>query len=432
MKIETSIQPWYGWQKILFRFFFIYYCVFEGTYFLSFIPDSYYILQYYNAVSGKVVEFFNKNFFHIVPATTPPNGNGDFPEQWMWVYTCLLLAVAGCVIWSFADRKRKDYYKLNYWFSLAVRYFLIANGIIYGLMKMLHVQMPYPNLSQMATPLGDYLPMRFSWMFIGYSYSYQFFSGAIEMLAAILLLFRRTATLGVLVAAGVFINVMMLNLSYDIPVKINAISLVILCFYLLVQELPRLYYFFLRNEARLSNIFIFPFESKRGKIIARSAKWIFLLLVLYNQLTFDLPTLKARNERKMPSPVTAGVYDVMAQTKSGDTITAYMPDSVYWQNIVFDCGYEGSIKTTDTRFRQRYGRSYFNFEIDSTTSLVSLKRTEGDSVFIAQFKYNIKDSVTMELYSYPNTDSMHLLLRKRTKPFPLSERPFHWVSETNR
>ena len=206
----------------------------------------------------------------------------------------------------------------------------------------------------------------------------------------------------------------------------------ILCFYLLVQELPRLYYFFFLNEVRLSNIFIFPFETKRGKIIARSAKWIFLLLLLYNELNRDLSTLKTLSERKMPSPVTAGVYDVMAQAKMGDTITAYMPDSVYWQNIVFDRGYEGSIKTADTRFRQRYGRSYFNFEIDSAASLLSLKRTGEDSVFIAQFKYDIKDSITLELYSYPNPDSMHLLLHKRTKPFPLSEKSFHWVTEANR
>ena len=40
-----------------------------------------------------------------------------------------------------------------------------------------------------------------------------------EVFAGIFLLFRRTVTLGLLIATGVFINVMMLNLTYDIPVK---------------------------------------------------------------------------------------------------------------------------------------------------------------------------------------------------------------------
>ena len=48
--------------------------------------------------------------------------------------------------------------------------------------------MPFPALSQLATPLGDLLPMRFSWLFIGYSAPYQFFSGAMETIAGLLLL----------------------------------------------------------------------------------------------------------------------------------------------------------------------------------------------------------------------------------------------------
>jgi hypothetical protein len=432
MQTETPAQPWYGWQKILFRFFFIFYCIYEGPAILSQIPVSYYILQYYFIVQHAISRFCNSVFFHIPPATHPSNGNGDYPEQWMLVCASTLLAVVGCIVWSFADHKRKNYSKLNYWFSLVVRYTIICAGINYGVVKMFRLQMPFPNLSQFATPLGDYLPMRFSWMFIGYSSTYQFFSGTIEVFATVLLLFTRTATLGALVACGVFINVMMLNLSYDIPVKITAMFLVVLSLYLLVQELPRLYYFLFHNEARLSRIFIFPFKTKRGKIIAISVKWLFVLTVLYYELHNDLSRLEVMNARKMPTQITAGVYDVIAQTKMGDTININMPDSVYWQNIVFDRGCEGSVKTTDNHFRQRYGRGYFSFEIDSVSRILSLKHAASDSTAIVRFNYNIKDSVLLELYSYPNKDSLYLLLRKRTEPFPLSEKSFHWVSETNR
>jgi hypothetical protein len=429
---ENAAQPWYSWQKISFRFFFIFYCVFEGPWtFLYVIPKADYVLRYYFRGLDVVTQFCNKILFHIAPATKPPNGNGDYPEQWMMVYTSLLLATIGCIIWSIADRKRTDYRKLNYWFCLGIRYFIILNGFEYGIIKMFGLQMPFPNLSQFATPLGDYLPMRFSWMFIGYSSTYQFFSGAIEMLAAILLLFRRTATLGVLVATGVFTNVMMLNLSYDIPVKINSISLVILCFYLLIQEIPRLYHFFFDQVAQPSNIFIFPFKTKYGRLAAWSAKWIFVVLALYGIFDVALSRLSTLSKRKMPKPITAGIYDVLAQTKMGDTLKLSMPDSVYWQNIVFDRGYEGSIKTSDSRFRQRYGRGYFSFEIDSAAHMISLKQSPSDPV-LTQFTYNIIDSLMIELYSYPRRDSIYLLLRRRTAPFALSQRPFHWVSETNR
>jgi hypothetical protein len=430
---EFPVEPWPAWQRMLFRFFFIFYCAFIGPWtFLWVIPKSPLVLTYLEEGVNAISLFLNKLLFHIPPATKQPNGNGDYPEQWMLVAACTLLAAVGCVLWSVIDRKRKEYYWLNYWFSLGVRYFIILNGFTYGLVKMFGLQMPFPNLSQLTTPLGDYLPMRFSWMFIGYSTPYQFFSGALEVLSAVLLLFRKTATLGVLMATGVFFNVMMLNLSYDIPVKINSISLVVMCLYLLVQELPRLYRFFFLQQAVPSHIFVFPFNTKRKRRIATAAKWAFVLLALYGEFDNDIARRDQLAKRKMPQPLSAGIYDVILHTKMGDTITVNMPDSVYWQNLVLDRGYEGSIKVTDSRFRQRYGRGYFSFQIDSSTKLLSLKRTPADSGFFAQFTYQIKDSTLVELYSYPNRDSMYVLLRKRSMPFPLSERPFHWVSETNR
>jgi len=434
MKFSATLTgPWAWWQRIIFRFFFLFYCIFLGPWsLLGVIPGTDFIVRYYYIALRAVVVFFNEHLFHIAPNTQTPNGNGDYPEQWMEVSLSLTLAIAGTLIWSILDRKRKNYTVLNYWFCLGIRYFLILMGFSYGIIKLFCLQMPFPSISQFATPLGDYLPMRFSWMFIGYSTPYQFFSGAMEVVAAILLLFRKTATLGVLIATGVFFNVMMLNLSYDIPVKINAISMVVLCLYLLAQEAPRLYRFFVQLQATPSPVFVWPFESKRGRIIGIVSKWIFVALVLYTQFSYAIPASKARSTVKRTIPIPTGIYDVVRQTSQGDTIDISQPDSIYWQNIVFEKSNDGSIKTSDRRFRQRYGRGYFNARFDSATQVIALRRTSSDSAFLAQFNYHIKDSVWVELTSYPNRDSMYLLLRRRTAPFPLSERPFHWVSETNR
>lgn len=86
-------------------------------------------------------------------------------------------------------------------------------------MKMFCIQMPAPSLSQLATPLGDFGSMRLCWMYMGYSGPYQMFAGMVEVVAGLLLLYRRTVTLGLLIGLGVFSNVMTMNLSYDIPVK---------------------------------------------------------------------------------------------------------------------------------------------------------------------------------------------------------------------
>ena len=108
--------------------------------------------------------------------------------------------------------------------------------------------MPFPALSQLATPLGDLLPMRFSWLFIGYSAPYQFFSGAMETMAGLLLLYRRTVTAGLFAATGAFLNVVMINLSYDVPVKLYASHLLFSCLFLLALDAPRLVRFLVLNQ----------------------------------------------------------------------------------------------------------------------------------------------------------------------------------------
>jgi hypothetical protein len=97
--------------------------------------------------------------------------------RWEQMYTYLLFALSGALVWSIIDRKRRSYSKANYWLRTFVRYFIILNCFSYGINKLFALQMPFPNQSQLATPLGDFLPMRFSWMFIGYSKTYEMFSG---------------------------------------------------------------------------------------------------------------------------------------------------------------------------------------------------------------------------------------------------------------
>ena len=155
----------------------------------------------------------------------PFNGSGDTSYGYAQLDLYLLLAATGAIVWSILGRTSIQYNGLSYWLRLFIRYFLIMNCFAYGFDKLFLLQMPFPNTSQLATPLGDFLPMRLSWMFMGYSHTYQFFSGLLEVLAGVLLLFRRTTTLGLFFAGGLFLNIMMLNLGYDIPVKLFSIQL---------------------------------------------------------------------------------------------------------------------------------------------------------------------------------------------------------------
>lgn len=95
-------------------------------------------------------------------------------------FTYLIVASIGCVAWQLAARRRGNVEIPGFLIRNLVRYYVASVAFSYGLIKILALQMPFPNLSQLATPLGDFLPMRLSWMFIGYSTPYQVFSGVME------------------------------------------------------------------------------------------------------------------------------------------------------------------------------------------------------------------------------------------------------------
>ena len=67
--------------------------------------------------------------------------------------------------------------------------------------------------------VGQLTPSNLLWTFMGASRGYTIFAGIVETTGGVLLLTRRTATLGALISAAAMSNVLMLNLAYDVNVK---------------------------------------------------------------------------------------------------------------------------------------------------------------------------------------------------------------------
>ena len=90
--------------------------------------------------------------------------------------------------------------------------------------------------------------MRLLWSFMGYSVPYNIFTGAVEMLGGILLFVPRLVTLGGLVAAAATANVFMLNMSYDVSVKLYSFHLLAMSVFVVASDQRRLSNFFLFNR----------------------------------------------------------------------------------------------------------------------------------------------------------------------------------------
>jgi hypothetical protein len=67
--------------------------------------------------------------------------------------------------------------------------------------------------------------------------------------AGLLLLYRRTVTAGLFAAMGAFLNVVMINLSYDVPVKLFSMHLFFCSVFLLALDARRVLGFMVLNQA---------------------------------------------------------------------------------------------------------------------------------------------------------------------------------------
>ncbi len=421
MPITTS-WPW--WRNVLFRFSAIYvllYCSFWAW--LGRVPLLGLVAGYYSTFENWLVNTGNHYLFHVKDVLVPFNGSGDTSYGYAQLCFFTLVASIGTIVWTILD-KRKNYEVGYYWLLVLVRYYVAMVALSYGIIKLFGQQMIFPTLSALATPLGDFLPMRFSWYFIGYSTPYQFFSGAVEVLAGALLLFRPTGTLGAFVAASVFLNVMVMNLCYDIPVKLFSIHLFVLSNFLLLGDAKRLVNFFIFNKPT-QPAFRLCLPNKRLRVAQAVLKVAFMTLFLL--LPFYQTYLSTAGPNGAPArgKLTTGYFGV-------EQFQGNLPDSLRWKDVIFEQTNAGSILTMDTLLRQRYRRGYFMYTLDSVKSTIAFKRSTVDTTALFTMNYTMPDTNHILLRGRIRNDSVVVALKRQHRHYQLTERQFHWLSEANR
>jgi hypothetical protein len=357
---------------------------------------------------------------------TTMTGSGDTLYNWVQYVLFLLMAVAGTLIWSILDRKRMEYEKLYYWLRVILRYYLAFTMAIYGFIKVFHLQMPAPNLSQLSTPLGEFTPMRLAWLFIGHSRLYEFFSGLMELLGGCLLLFRRTTTLGACILAGVLTNVLLLNIGYDIPVKLFSGTLLLMALFLLIYDGKRLWNFFVLNQAVAPATLI---QYNLGKI----SKWVLVILkVSFFLIFFIVPfyenyqSFLSRGVNNPDKGVLYGMYQVEEFRKNN--LLLPISDTLVWRNVVFEKTSSGSIGYgAENSSTLRYGRDYFTYQPDTIQKTISVK-FRSDTTRNFMLYYNQQESSRLILQGKKGDDSLYVVLQMKAAPYRLEAHPIHLVS----
>ena len=127
-----------------------------------------------------------------------------------------------------------------HWVVRMLAFFLLMP---YALAKLGLMQMGKPDFPDLLITLGEKSPMGLLWTFMGFSPVVQFLAGLAEFVAAVLVLWRRTAWLGGLIGFVDLAVVWLLNMTFDIPVKIPSAVQALLYLLVLLPWLPRVFRF---------------------------------------------------------------------------------------------------------------------------------------------------------------------------------------------
>ena len=427
--MDLSIATKTDWnfaRKFFFRFFFLYFFI----YCFPFPLDAFQFLDrvaqpYYNLLDRLIIAIGDK-WFHLHAHVAFPTFDkvDDSYYGLVFIYFNLLISLTVAITWSLVDRKRKNYEKLFSWLKLYLRFFLAAYLFGYGFVKVFPSQFQAITASRLTMAVGDQSPMLLAWNFMGYSTTMMKLNGWVEVLAGLLLLFRKTTTLGAILSTAVFSFVVAMDFCFNVPVRLLASHLLIMSLFLVLSDSQRLLNVFVLNKPVAAVTYMpFVIHPVRRKIFSG------LLIVLAFCLLYSsiAKGFKAESDfgQSAPHGPLYGIYNTDYFLRNGDTVLAN-EKNIRWEQLVIDGG--GWNQVGVIKFNND-SREKYQIVVDTLKRDLIIQSATDTSVKY-EFNYFIPDSNHIRLKGLWKKDSLEVLMIKLDlDKFLLHKEKFKWITE---
>jgi uncharacterized membrane protein YphA (DoxX/SURF4 family) len=420
-----STQPWTVTTRIAFRFCFVFfglYCV--STQIITSLiaiptvdfPDPSSIPPWHQIITFTATHIFR----HKDPLVFTGSGSGDKTVDLVLLFCLLVFSLFATTLWSILDRRRTSYSVLHKWFVLCLRFALASQMLVYGFAKAVPLQMPFPGLFTLIEPFGSMSPMGILWSSVGASQHYEIAVGCLELLGGILLFIPRTATLGALISLADMSYVFLLNMTYDVPVKLLSFQLVLLSLFLLAPDFRRLLNFFLLNRTAEPSRRPPLFRTPRANHIALAVQAVFAVWLIAANIWGARIGWKQYGAGA-PKPALYGIWDVEQFSTDGQPRPPLLTDNDRWRRIIFD-RFASIQQMNDVQ-------TYYSPVIDTKKNTLALtQRRANNQKLNLTFARPAPDQLILDGDVNGHKTHIQLRLEDRNK-FLLVSRGFHWVQE---
>jgi hypothetical protein len=199
----------------------------------------------------------------------------------------------------------------------------------YAFIKVIPTQFGYLTPGELLRPLGQLSRFRLLWDFMAVSPGYTIFTGAIELLGAVLLFFRRTTLLGAILLAGALVNVVAMDFAYRVGALGYALALLLVDLLILAPYMrPLLDILVVRGSGALPSEPPAPqqwFHSGPAKAV----------LIFGLSLPLIVINIQRRSVYFGAGHPVFGVFDVISFVRSGNAASP-ASDGLTWKRVASD------------------------------------------------------------------------------------------------
>lgn len=388
---------------------------------ILFIPFPFVLFPFQKSLTAfvfqKVIIFISSKIFSLKLINYEISS--DSITLYMLVLCLFLLSFLITSILFFFSKKvfetSTNFYSISH---KIISYYLAMQLIKYGFDKVLKTQFYLPEPNILYSEFGSLSKDILYWSTMGTSSLYNNILGGIEIFIACLILFKRTRTLGLMLSVGLLVNIVAVNFSFNISVKLYSLFLLFLSLILLKTQLKLLYQFFINNKmVQLPVIWEIPFLKNN---------------TFYKSISKTIVVITIFTEAALPYFSNKSIDNEFVKNQFQG---AYKVDSVVSKNIIPE--FDTSIKRVFI-----HSNNYIIFQknngimVDYKLFIDTINRQfylQDYQLNITKFKYinRFQDS-TLLLRCVENNKNIVLYLKSiNWRGLPVLKNEFYWTLEGN-
>ncbi len=313
----------------------------------------------------------------------------------IWIVCGVLLALSAGLAFGWHKFLKKT--DLHQWFQPIIAFYAAHQIATYGAAKILKTQFQAPNFI-LESPVGELNGFWLTWTYFGYSPTFAFILGAMQVGGAILLIFRKTRLLATFILLPILVNIDFIDHFYQISplAYYNSLHYTFILIFLMFLDVDKLVYAFLSYKEY--------FYFNRKTVVLNLIR-----VIVIGGAFLHIYLLRSSIQ---PKSAIHGVWKVDEITMHNKTMSPSVAtmDSA-WSKIYFEWRYGCLIKFNPYQFNDTKDL-HGQYTVDESRHLAKIAlQNASNKVDSLNLNYQIKDS-TMVMRGMYQKDSLIMKLTR--------------------